>query len=158
MEKKWIILIVVLVLVLGLLTFSYLIRGNSQNKVSYNSYTPINVTAENFALYLSGQDIVKSLPSNAVLLLRFYSFNNGVRIWGDSYVIEKSSVVKGTVDNPDITIVIHSKYIPDLTNGFCSTIEKAKANGDFAADTNLSVSSLLWKYRSMMSYRACLGF
>ena len=124
----------------------------------------ITVTKENLALYLESQQIVDDLPSNAVLLLKFYNFNTGERQWEDYYKITKSKVEKVTGEvadieiKADVVIIIHSKYISELGKGFCSTIKQAKANGDFGADILLNTAQFLWKFKSMMKYKSCLGY
>ena len=55
-------------------------------------------------------------------------------------------------------ISIHSKYVSESYN-FCNAIKQANRNGDLSYEVNpdLSKASLLWKYKSMMKYKDCLG-
>ncbi|MDO8517438.1 MAG: hypothetical protein Q7S33_04930 [Nanoarchaeota archaeon] len=127
--------------------------------------------------------MIQALPDNSALLLKFYNvrnstalisehpknptnnqedfsdFNSGQRQWEKTYAITKGSVKEGNVENPDITILLSSKYLNELTtSNFCSIIKKAKANNDLGIETSLSTPSLLWKFKSMTKYRDCLGF
>ncbi|MDO8517441.1 MAG: hypothetical protein Q7S33_04945 [Nanoarchaeota archaeon] len=123
------------------------------------SAPPIKITYENFASMLSKNSMIQALPDNSALLLKFYNFNSGQRQWEKTYAITKSSVKEGNVENPDITILLSSKYLNELTtSNFCSIIKKAKANNDLGIETSLSTPSLLWKFKSMTKYKDCLGF
>ena len=65
---------------------------------------------------------------------------------------------KGTLDDYDIKLMMHSKYITILNeNNLCSIIQLAQRNGDFGSETQASKLSLDWKYKSIMSYKDCLG-
>jgi len=118
---------------------------------------PVNVTYENIARVLSSNQIVKDLPAGATLLLRFYNFNTGTRQWEKSYIIKRGDVREGSAA-ADMTIMINSKYLSELTSSnFCSVLQKAQRNGDFGTESTMSKLSLMWKYRSMMKYKSCLG-
>ena len=53
---------------------------------------------------------------------------------------------------------MHSKYLSKLTaSNFCNIINSAKRNGDFGNEMKLSKVKLLWRYKSIMSYKDCLG-
>lgn len=117
------------------------------------------ITYSNFVQQVSQNVMIQDLPNNAVISLRFYNFNTGQRAWEKSYLLKKASVIEGLADKPDITIVIHSKYLSQITSGnFCSIIKQAKVNNDLGVWTESSKLSLLWKFRSMLRYRDCLGF
>lgn len=102
-------------------------------------------------------DIVQDLPKGALLRLQFYNFNSGVREWERSYNLGKDSVEEGSAAG-DIQIIMDSKYVREFkTRGACAVLTSANNNGDFGADTEMSDSALIWKYKSMMKYRDCLG-
>ena len=102
-------------------------------------------------------DIIQDLPKNGIINLRFYNFNTGERQLERSYVLKKDSVEEGT-ESGDIQIIIHSKYVDDFkTKDACEVLTDAKNNGDFGADTEMTDSALIWKYKSMMKYKDCLG-
>ena len=117
------------------------------------------ITYESLPSVLSKNSIVRDLPKNAVLLLRFYNFYTGERQWEKSYVLTTGNAKEGIADNADMTIVIHSKYLSRMTpNNFCDIIKNARANNDLGTWTELSKAQLLWKFKSMTKYRDCLGF
>lgn len=175
MKKKLkVILIVAIIVILAIAIFAGRtivseLKGSqqsSQSRYSGNSgpSKPIEfgiAGEEDYAnleeILLSSQ-MIKDLPSNGVLLLNFYNFYSGEREWEKSYTIKKDSVVLGEPDEYDIKLIMASKYLTILNDyGLCSTINIARSRGDFASQTALSTTSLLWKYRSMTKYRDCLG-
>jgi len=101
--------------------------------------------------------MIADLPKEAVLRLQFYNFNSGQRVFEKSYNLKRNYVVEGE-ENGDIQIYLHSKYLPDFkSKGICEILKDAKNNGDFDVDTELSQTVLMWKYKSMLKYRDCLG-
>ncbi len=119
---------------------------------------PELVTLEQLSSYLEKRDLVKELPEKAILNLRLYNFNTGYREWEISYTITKGNAEIGYNDESDLDIIIHSKYLQDLAkSGICSTVKKAKKNGDFAADVKIGTTLFMWKYKSMMEYKDCFG-
>ena len=143
---------------------------------------PVIINKDNFQSYLTRQGIIKDLPDNAKILLKFYNFNGGVREWEDSYLITKGKIelatsldegddfctqkedvcgspegVDVTVEDIDIEIILSSDYIPKLGN-FCSAIKEANKNGDLGFEYKGSKTKLLWKFRGMNEYKDCLGF
>lgn len=165
-RSLWILLGVVLLLVLVTLmpkiTGNFLFFGSeskgTQNSQPQGEVKQVQLTKDNFNLFLMQQPIVKALPEEAVILFRMYNFDTGVRQWDKSYVITKGSVREGTIEKPDFDIIISSKYMYLIAQDMCSAVKKAKANGDFAVDTSLGKTAILWKYKSMMEYRDCFGF
>ncbi|MDA3836665.1 MAG: hypothetical protein PF542_03510 [Nanoarchaeota archaeon] len=101
--------------------------------------------------------IVQDLPKDAVMNLKFYNFNTGEREWEKSYILKKNSVEEGETI-ADMTIIIASKYVAPLkTESTCNVLIAAKNNGDFGVNTEMTDSALMWKYKSMLEYRECLG-
>jgi hypothetical protein len=115
------------------------------------------LTASNLPEFLQNQQIIRDLPDDARISLQLYSFSSGQRQWENSYSITKGKVVQGKMDNPDIVIWIHMKYLPEFGN-FCSAVKKARANNDLGTYSDLSMAKLLWKYKTMLKYKDCLGF
>jgi hypothetical protein len=107
---------------------------------------------------LPQNEIIQKLPDNAKIILKFYNFDTGERSWEKSYILTKGNAEQGSANDADMDLIMHSKYLSKLTaSNFCNIIKSAKANGDFASDLKISKTSLLWKYKSIMSYRDCLG-
>jgi len=151
--------------IIGLVTYALIhpIKQTASSGTS-GSYTPppaIPITYQNIEQKWSGMGLVQDMPKSAEILLRFYNFNTGERQWEKSFVITKGSLKEGWTDNPDITVIISSKYLNGggLTDqNFCSVIQKAQADGNFGFETHVSDAALLWKYSGMKKYSNCLGF
>ena len=102
--------------------------------------------------------MIQELPKDALISLRLYNFDTGVRQWEKSYVITKGNVEEVNAQNLDenkldLEIIINSKYA--LSAEFCTAIKQARANNDFGYELKASKASLLWKYRGMMKYNNC---
>ncbi len=130
-------------------------------KTTGGSGTPtpgIPISYANIEEELPNAGPILALPEGAVILMKFYHFDDDTRIWEKEYTITKGNVVEGATDNPDITLVVHSKYLDILTTkNFCSVVAQANKNGDLGMETELSTIALAWKFRSMSEYRKCLG-
>ncbi len=102
-------------------------------------------------------EFISAMPNNGVISIQFYYFPLGERIWLDTFLIGKNQIL--TSGNPDMNVIIHSKYISELpSSSLCDIIQKARTNGDFAYDTQLGDAKLLLKYSGMIKYRDCFGF
>jgi len=133
-------------------------QGASGASSYSQSSSPTPITYSNLANMLSRNSMIQALPDKAIILLKFYNFNSGQRQWEKSYILTKGRVAEGTA-NADLIILLHSKYLAELNeNNLCSVIQKAKANGDFGTEMQLSTASFMWRYKSMMSYKSCFGF
>mgnify|MGYP001586749091 CR=1 FL=1 len=136
--------------------------GPQQNNGPSGPLPPmVNITYQNIAQVMSGSGMVNAIPAGSEILMKFYSFNSGTRVWEKSFVLT-SGVMKETTnsdDKADIVVSLDSKYLQGLTNyNFCSMIQRANANGDLGFETELSSVSLAWKFKSLYSYRSCFGF
>ena len=154
--KKWLIVAILLVVVaIGAGTLFTLIK----NPASQTYSTPaVNITYSNIQTELPKTNVIQALPKDAVILINFYNFDSGEKVIEKSYILTNGGMIEGSRDS-DLIISIHSKYLSELTNqNFCQVIEEAKANGDLGIETNLSSTQLAWKFKSMYSYRTCLGF
>jgi hypothetical protein len=167
-------LIIFLLIIAGIFLFAYFKVKNSpktdntkQSVSSQQTTSPpakvvYGVASEqdykNFKDILAKNNMIQDLPDNAKILLSFYNFYTGERVWEKSYTLTKGEVKEGSTEDYDIKLIMHSKYLTVLNeNNFCSTITSAKGNGDFASETSSSTISLLWKFKSMMKYKSCLG-
>jgi len=146
----------------GNFAFSSMKRQASQTaspKIHQPSQTTGIITYANLAQEMSRNQIVQALPTDASILLKFYRIANGQKILEKSYVIMKGKATEGTTAAPDITLLLPSYYLPQLTSSnFCSIIQAAKSNQDLTVQLGSSKLSLMWKYRSILGYRNCLGF
>jgi len=128
---------------------------------SYNleDVSEVAINYNNFIEQMSRQSLVRDLPSDGEIVLKFYNYNSGEKEYEKSFILKSDSVEEGDSENADILIEMHSRYIEVLTNkNFCSVVPQAKKNGDMSTDTKLSASKLSWKYKGMLKYKNCLGF
>jgi len=162
---RYLIFIIIIAVVAGIVIGANLLDKNSKPAINLNSnspvtanvvYEPVKLTKDNLPGFLQSQALINDIPKNGVILLKLYNFDSGSRTWEENYVIEKASVKKGSVDNPDVILSIHSKYVSELGD-FCNAIKTARANGDFGFESGMSEAALLWKYKGMMKYKNCFG-
>lgn len=158
-KTSWMIFVIVLIILASGIFYGARIFSAKQNTISNNqNNNPIvNLTKESLPGFLNNQEVIKALPSDAVISLKFYNFNTGERVIEEEYTIRKGAVTEGAAVNPDLEIMLASKYLPELGD-FCGVINTAKANGDFSADLKISQTNFLWKYKSVIGYRNCFGF
>lgn len=115
------------------------------------------VDYSNFISNLLANEMISSIPKNGVLSLTTFNFNSGEREIEKTFILKKDLAYEGS-ESADIYINVHSKYVTQLnTNNLCDVLKRANANGDFGAWSELEDSSLVWKYKSMLKYRDCLG-
>ncbi|MEK6917574.1 MAG: hypothetical protein AABW51_01365 [Nanoarchaeota archaeon] len=174
-SKKWVILFIILAVILllvgGIYSYDKYFKKEAPKKQSAASQSsgtsnskPIVYRVatqedyKNFEEILQKNDLINKLPDDAKIVLAFYNFYTRERVWEASYLLSKGKVEKGTLDDYDIKLMMHSKYITILNeNNLCSIIQLAQRNGDFGSETQASKLSLAWKYKSIMSYKDCLG-
>ncbi|OGJ20570.1 hypothetical protein A3K73_05290 [Candidatus Pacearchaeota archaeon RBG_13_36_9] len=103
------------------------------------------------------QQIVKDVPSAGKISLKFYHFAEGCRIWDKSYILSDGKITEGGGES-DIQLWIASSYVDRITEtNFCDIIKEARASGDLGQDATAGEATLLWRYKSMLKYRECLG-
>jgi|GEM_PF-1565478 len=103
------------------------------------------------------QQIVRDVPSAGKISLKFYHFAEGCRIWDKSYILSDGQILEGGGES-DIQLWIASSYVDRITeSNFCDIIKEARANGDLGQDATESEVTLLWRYKSMLKYKECLG-
>ncbi|PIN93511.1 hypothetical protein COU61_00830 [Candidatus Pacearchaeota archaeon CG10_big_fil_rev_8_21_14_0_10_35_13] len=108
---------------------------------------------------INTNEMLNDMPDSGSIVLRFYDFKNGERIWQDGFLLSKKGLGEGEM--PDILLYLHAKYINELKDdgtNLCEVIQKAKNNGDVASETELSKTKLLLRYAGMIKYRDCFGF
>lgn len=123
---------------------SGLVIEKTENGVSITRAVPISFDINS----LAENELVASLPKEAVIFLQ---------LGNEDYTIRRSSIARGAPSSPDILIKLPSSSLADLSNGLCSAVQNAENNGQLVIETYLSDSSLMWKYRSMLKYKNCLG-
>ena len=111
-----------------------------------------------FESILLQNEMIQKLPEKTIVMVRFYNFETGERAWEKSYIITSGKVEEGYLENVDLTMFVHSKYIPEITSeNLCDVTKSAKANGDLGVETELSTLKLLYKFRTVTKYKSCLG-
>ncbi|MEK6945457.1 MAG: hypothetical protein AABW63_01555 [Nanoarchaeota archaeon] len=171
-SKKLLIVLIVVLLVIGAAyAYDKYIKKEAPKKQSTTSQSSGTSTSKpvvyrvatqedykNFAEILQKNDLINKLPDDSKIVLAFYNFYTGERTWETLYILSKGKVEKGMLDDYDIKLIMHSKYITILNeNNLCNVIQLAQRNGDFASETQASKLSLAWKYKSIMDYKDCLG-
>jgi hypothetical protein len=102
-------------------------------------------------------EFIGDLPKDGVISLRFFNFENGQRVWLNTFLIGKNQIL--TSGTPDIYLTLHYKYLAELTEtNLCEIIQTANTKGDLGMETELSNTKLLFKYSGIIKYRDCFGF
>ena len=150
--KKNVWVILGIVLIIAVIAFGFL----NSSAPHFSNANVVSIDYANMEEELPKLPIVQSLGHSAVVQLKFYNFDTGQRQWENSYVIEGDSVKKGIANNPDVTVIMSSKYLKELTNqDYCSVIKKANQNGDLGMEYGLSKLMLLVRYGNMLKYKEC---
>jgi len=163
MKRKIIVLLVLILLIF--IIFGIFYSGDNlpvnpgTKSSSSDSVTPaVALNYDNFDDYMSKNVIVRELPEDTTILIKFYNFDNGERQWEKSFVVTKSNVYEGSVDTPELIVLLHSKYFSEWNSrNFCEIMTKANNNGDLGYESSLSSVSLAWKFKSLMEYKDCFG-
>lgn len=104
-------------------------------------------------------DLVQALPEGVEIQMSFFNFNTGYREWERDYILSKGNVREGIPSNPDMKLILHSRNLPKLqAHNVCQIFQQAKKQGDFGSELLISKAKFGWRYKSMMSYKSCLGF
>lgn len=161
-KKQIIILISAVILILIILFANSKITGHSffsEKKQSEAGQKQITLTKETFPAYFEKQEIIQELPKDAVIGFQFYTYQGDTRIWQEKYTIKKGKVEKKDFEseNPDIVIIMHSRNFQYFGN-ICNAVQTAKKNNDLGYELKISQTSLLWKYKSMLKYKDCMGY
>ena len=155
-KKQKVYIIFVLVLCINLALASILIIQNKKSANLGNPTPTINVSYENFAEVISKNSMIKALPKDEKILLRFYDFNSGERTFDKSYYLSAGRIEETKDESAEIVVLMHSKYMNGLTNkNLCSTFKKANQNRDFGIESSLSDVKMAWKFRALMKYKDC---
>ncbi|MEK6918714.1 MAG: hypothetical protein AABW73_01615 [Nanoarchaeota archaeon] len=159
---------IIIVTIIALLSIALYINSDNKEKTQIindqeakttKTFTsPTYITYKNFEPVMSKMSIIKDVPEEYPIQLKFFNFNTGIRQWEKSYIISSAGVKEGTIENPELTVVLNSKYLQGLTTAnFCSAISLAKKNGDLGIESESSSISLAIKYKSLIKHKDCLG-
>ncbi|MCK5149837.1 hypothetical protein KAJ87_02835 [Candidatus Pacearchaeota archaeon] len=129
-----------------------------EKSISEKQIQPILTDYSTIKQDLLKSPLVKDLPKNAKILLRFYNFNTGQRQWEKSFTIEQNNIQEKHINDEDIFIFVHSKYVDELKNSpLCDVLETADKNNDLGIELKISQVNLMWKYKNILKYKSCLG-
>jgi len=124
-----------------------------------NPIPTVDVNYGNLADHLARNAVIRDLPKNSKIILKFYNFNSGEREWEKSFVITEKKIYEGTIEDPDLIVGIASSYIEELNSrNFCKVITKSMNNGGMSISIEKSKAKLLWKYKGMKKHMSCIGF
>jgi uncharacterized protein YpmS len=153
-----IILVVVMIMIIALYFLGKTAGffSSRKNPSSFETSEKIIVTKETLPLYLESHPLTSELPDDGEIELQLYSFSSGKRVWEESYVLTKDRVYEGRAKNPDVIIFLDAKYVDDLGN-ICGALTEAREHNDIAIEIKQSTPALLWKYRTLVAYKDCLG-
>jgi len=158
MKNKKILVGLIILIVVGIFLINkFYITGKSVESLK-TVIVPLN-SEQNMKVIdiLNSSDFIKDMPKNGVISLRFFSFPEGERVWHDAFLIGKDKIL--SEGNPDIYLVLHSKYISEFNkNNLCEIIKSANKNGDLGFNSEYSKARLFFKYAGMLKHRACFGF
>jgi|TARA_Y100000310_G_scaffold167546_1_gene167343 hypothetical protein len=149
--------IIFIIMVLAIFILDKLILTG---EIIYNQETEIvplsSEDKEKVAQTLLTSEFIGDVPKNNPISLRFYTFQNGERIWRDGFLIGKKQLL--SEGKPAVFLYLHSKYIQEFNSGnICETIKKANKNGDLGFYSEHGKTSLLLKYSGMLKHRDCFG-
>jgi len=106
---------------------------------------------------LSTNQMVKDTPGESKIVLTLYHVLDGCKIWDKAYLLRDGTIEEKNII-ADVEMEIDSDYVDKLIdNDLCQVIDEARTNGDLREKVNMETSKLLWRYKSMISHRECLG-
>lgn len=156
-RRKKIILISTGLLIMIIIAIYLFYPKRAVNNLQTSSGPTINITYENFAQTMSKDSIIRNLPKDSEVLLRFYNFTGEKRVFERNFILKYDGILETNQSQSEVMILIHSKYLSGLTNkNLCSTLKRANQAGDLGIETSLSSISLAWKFKSMTKYKDCL--
>jgi len=159
LKKNWLQILLIIVAIAALILLASLFFHPKTNLTgNVVSIPTVVINYSNFEKELAKNYIIRAIPDNAKILLKFYNLNSGKMQWESSFILTRANVTRGTLQNPDITLSLNSRYLKELTNkNFCQIIQQARNNGDLGVELGLSEVSLVWKYRAVLRYGSCFG-
>lgn len=119
-------------------------------------------TPEQYAqleVIIPSNEMIQKLPADARIQMTFFNNNRGYWEPEKTYMISRGSMTPGTISNPEFIFGMNAKWVSQFTlTNFCDIMQTARANGESTVEAIGSKFSLIWKYKSVIGYRKCLGF
>jgi len=157
--RKKVLIIIGIILIVSLMFFinKFFATGESVKSQEVKIVPLSQEEVQKVTQILLSSEFIKDVPKKEPISLRFFSFENGQRIWQDGFLIGENQLL--TEGNPSISLILHSKYISELNQeNLCGVIQRANKNGDLGFYSEHNKAKLLWKYKSMLPHRGCFGF
>ncbi|MEK6833716.1 MAG: hypothetical protein AABY32_06750 [Nanoarchaeota archaeon] len=158
-KKRLVILGIIILVIIGF----FIIIKDKKPEINDNAgaqvqiYPLTNEQKNIVSQTILSSEFIKDLPDNGAIALQFYDFVDGQRRWQGGPLIGKDGFL--SEGQPDIILIMHSKYISQLDGtNLCDIIKSAQTNGDLGMETTESEVRLLLKYSGMIKYRDCFGF
>lgn len=137
------------------------VKSSSSKVTTLPKSAPSKVSPPNYSNLIKNlpkNSMITDLPDGKSLSLKFFSFPKGERVWEKSFILSKGTMKEGNLDNPEVTLTLHSKYVNQINStNLCDIMKKANQNKDLGFESNLGYASLAWKYSSLMKYKSCFS-
>ncbi len=158
--KKRAIVIILIVVTLIIVTGIFFFNQPSKEGILTQDIKVVPLSSEErqqVVVAVISSEFIEDIPKKYPVAITFFSFENGERIFHDSFLIGKQGFL--TEGKPEVYLSLHSKYIKELNQeNFCEIVQRANKVGDLGFYSESSKVSLLIKYRGMLKYRECIGF
>lgn len=160
MKKSCIIAITSILVIIGIcLCFNAFESKKTTTSKSVSSTPAVNINYNNIEKELSKNSVIKALPSDSKILIKFFHFEGDTRVIERTYIASEGSLKEGGLENSDLIINIASEYLNKMTTkNVCAVLTQARKNGDLGIELVASETSLAWKYKSIVRYRDCLEY
>ncbi len=160
-KNKKIIIVVIVVITLAVVLFFIIDKSSKKGEtVTTKDIKVVPLTLEEKQKVIStvlSSEFIKDIPENNPIALTFFSFENGERVWRDSFLIGRNQLL--SEGNPAVHLSLPSKYISEFSeDNLCDIIKEANKNGDLGFYSEHSEVSLFIKYAGMLKHRECFGF
>ncbi|MDP3986782.1 MAG: hypothetical protein Q8P81_00995 [Nanoarchaeota archaeon] len=152
------LVVVAVFLIVLFLVFKPESKVNVESNSGESRYVPLeNAEVQKVSEVILSSDFVGDVPGDDPISISFYSFDSGVRIWRDSFLIGSGEIL--SEGKPSISLSLDAKYISEMSgDNLCDVVKAANQNGDLGFESEYGKARLLLKYSGMMKHRDCFGF
>jgi len=148
--KKAIIFVILVLVLAGAGYWAYY----NYIKLSPSVWIPVEINSASLPSVLEQFRLVDDLPEDSRI---------EINVGSNSYIVEKGNVeVQDGESNSgevDAKVSLPEKYFEVFgEKGWCEGLKEANANGDLGVEIKEGKKKdLLWKYKSLVKYKSCLG-
>ena len=150
----WLFLIAMPLILIGMFAYSIFI---SKPEIK-NSEWETSVNNGNVCEFLSAPNLVNDLSKNSVVAFSTYNFDTGQKNIKTSCIMTNGKVSGGQITDYDIEIALHEKYVSDLGDDVCFTLQNSKKTKDIGFELHTSLVKLFLGYVKTLKYGSCAGF